>query len=238
MDGSSPADGGSRADASSGGDGYQGTVSLTHADVGGSEMTILGGFLTDAPDIRLGALPGCTVVRMVGPCLEARCPSLAPSLDGGELTASVGGSEVASASAGATGYFASVPGRIFDPGETITLATSGSAVPAFTADATAPGPLTTTPPTTFAPGTPLVLAWAGDVSADEVEVGLSGAAVAAVCAVPASDGTLTVDGAIMADFSGSVILSIKSLSITAVMAGSYRIAAIGADAISATIAAE
>jgi len=221
-------------DGSAGGT-YDGTASLANVLTSTGMTTVMGGYFVAGTDIRGGI--GCTRVREVAGCRQFACTALTPTDDAGTLTASVDGTEVASATAAET-YVAVASGGPFSAGQTITLSTSGGTVPAFSGDVIAPPPPETTLPTTGTVGADLTFTWAASLAADEVELGLNSGTTAVLCRADASAGSLTIDGSITADFGTTASLTLKSLNITPVTAGDYEIAVIAAEGVAGMVSVE
>lgn len=166
--------------------------------------------------------PSCTIVAEVGSCRRVTCSGAFAFEPAGTLTVTtaMGPLTVAEPASGLP-YALMGAGNRFAPGETVTFAATGNAVPAFTAEVVAPESVDVTLPAVL-DGTSPTITWTG-VGGDTMQIVLSAGAATAYCVVPAADGTVTIDQSLLTGLTGPATVIASYFATTTVVVGDHTI---------------
>ena len=213
-------------DSDSGADPDAGSATRTGSTLGllqnGTQFVLSASFV-DAPPP-----DPCTTLETAGDCEAFRCEVVdGTSLDAGNITASASGSPLLSAFFDPMGYRAVENLRMVNPGDPIDIANRGATVPRFVASGTMPE----APTVTFPFGSTLSrtarprLTWSSSVRADTVEITLFRVLTFVRCTVPASQGEVTIEPALMSHLSTGAggQFNVRGLRTFTTDAGPYRI---------------
>jgi hypothetical protein len=170
-------------------------------------------------------ISGCAR-RDAGDCHSLVCPSTLPppeAVSAGTLTLGVDGSAPLDVAPDAMGHYTGTTGPVTS-GTELTASASGAVVPAFSLAVTVPAAPVATLPTTISMASDLVVTWDAAVAAEEVVffVGGTSGRGAAICFVPASQGTVTMGSSLLADVgAGPALTSLRGVATTPGMAGTF-----------------
>lgn len=211
-----------------GGTTRSGSVSLANSESGGTSTHVLTGAFLDAPidEVLAGNLPGCEVQARAGDCEIIRCAGASPTFfNAGTITASVAGTELLSASPGASGgYNATGTGPAFTAGQVVSFTATGGAVPAFAGSVTAPETPTVTLPAAIQSGADLVVTWPSTLAAEQAIFVLVSSGTLLSCRVPASQGTITIASTLLTNVGpGAANIALAGVNSTRLTAGEYTI---------------
>lgn len=203
-----------------------GLISLIQGDFGGGAAhTVSATFFAarTIEEVRNGLFdPSCTILAEVGSCRRVRCSGAFTFEPAGTVTVTTAmGTLTVAEPASGLPYALMGAGNRFAPGETVSFAATGNAVPAFTAEVVAPESVDVTLPAVL-DGTSPTITWTG-VGGDTMQIVVAAGAATAYCIVPAADGTVTIDQSLLTGLTGPATVIASYFATTTVVVGDHTI---------------